>query len=550
MKQIKLFIYGTCIFLMACNNSKTAEQKSEPMSHFDSIVENRSGIYETVKLSADLSKLKPYERKMLPLLIEAAQIMDGLFWKQTFGDKDQFLSSIKSDKARRFAEINYGPWDRLDDDKPFIDGFGPKPAGANLYPKGITKEEVEKSDLKDKLGLYSVVKKDAGGKLITVPYHEEYKDELTKAAALLKEAASYSEDEALKKYLLLRAEALTSSEYKASDIAWLDMKTNGIDIIIGPIETYEDKLFGARASFESYVLIKDMEWSKKLAHYVSFLGELQSGLPVEDKYKKEKPGTDSELNAYDVVFYAGDCNAGSKTIAVNLPNDEELQTTKGTRRSQLKNVMKAKFDKILVPISKELIAADQRKHITFEAFFATTMFHEVAHGLGIKNTINNKGTVRAALSEHSSALEEGKADILGLYMIDRLFEKGEIKEGVLMDYYVTFLASIFRSVRFGASSAHGKANMVRFNYFEKKGAFTRNSDGTYSVNFEKMKEATNSLSALILKLQGDGDKKGVEDLLASMGNISMALQTSLDGLSSKKIPVDIVFEQGKDVLGL
>jgi hypothetical protein len=293
-----------------------------------------------------------------------------------------------------------------------------------------------------------------------------------------------------------------------------------------------------------------MEWSKKLAHYVSFLGELQSGLPVEDKYKKEKPGTDSELNAYDVVFYAGDCNAGSKTIAVNLPNDEELQTTKGTRRSQLKNVMKAKFDKILVPISKELIAADQRKHITFEAFFATTMFHEVAHGLGIKNTINNKGTVRAALSEHSSALEEGKADILGLYMIDRLFEKGEIKEGVLMDYYVTFLASIFRSVRFGASSAHGKANMVRFNYFEKKGAFTRNSDGTYSVNFEKMKEATNSLSALILKLQGDGDKKGVEDLLASMGNISMALQTSLDGLSSKKIPVDIVFEQGKDVLGL
>jgi len=550
MKRINPFIYAACLLGLSCNNSKTTEQKPDQLSHFDSIVDNRSGIYATVKLSADLTKLKPYERKMLPLLIEAAQVMDGLFWKQTFGEKDKFLSSIKTDKARRFAEINYGPWDRLNDDQSFIEGYSAKPPGANLYPTGITKEQIEKSDLKDKLGLYSVVKKDARGKLITIPYHEEYRAELTKAAELLKEAASYSEDEALKKYLLLRADALLCSDYKASDIAWLDMKTNRIDIIIGPIETYEDKLFGARASFESYVLIKDMDWSKKLAHYVSFLSELQNGLPVDEKYKKEKPGTDSELNAYDVVFYAGDCNAGSKTIAVNLPNDEELQTTKGTRRSQLKNVMKAKFDKILVPISNELIAADQRKHITFDAFFATTMFHEVAHGLGIKNTINNKGTVRAALSEHSSALEEGKADILGLYMIDRLFEKNEIKEGVLMDYYVTFLASIFRSVRFGASSAHGKANMVRFNYFEEKGAFTRNADGTYSVNFEKMKEATNSLSALILKLQGDGDKKGVEELLARMGSVSPALQKSLDNLSSKKIPVDIVFEQGKDVLGL
>jgi hypothetical protein len=293
-----------------------------------------------------------------------------------------------------------------------------------------------------------------------------------------------------------------------------------------------------------------MEWSKRLAHYVSFLGELQNGLPVDAKYKKESPGTDSELNAYEVLYYAGDCNAGSKTIAVNLPNDEEIQNSKGTRRSQLKNVMKAKFDLILVPIAQQLIAPDQRKHVTFDAFFATTMFHEVAHGLGIKNTINGKGTVKNALEEQGSALEEGKADILGLYMIQKLFDKGEIKEGVIMDYYVTFLASIFRSVRFGASSAHGKANMVRFNYFEEKGAFTKNADGTYSVNFERMKEATNSLSALILKLQGDGDKKGVDELMATMGNISPDLQADLNKLTTMKIPVDIVFKQGLEVLGL
>jgi hypothetical protein len=548
----KSIIIFCCIALAACQSAKkeTGEKENGKLSSADSLANERLGIYETVKLTADLSKLKPYELQMLPILIDAAKIMDDLFWRQAFGDKESFLKGIVNGNTKKFAEINYGPWDRLDDDKSFVDGFGPKPVGANLYPKDITKEEMENSGLADKLGLYSVVKRDKAGKLFTVPYHEEYKAELNKASELLLKAAGICEDAALKKYLELRAAALTTSDYKASDIAWLDMKTNGIDIIIGPIEVYEDKLFNARAAFESYVLIKDMEWSKRLSHYVSFLGELQNGLPVDAKYKKEKPGTDSELNAYDVVFYAGDCNAGSKTIAVNLPNDEEIQNTKGTRRSQLKNVMKAKFDKILVPISQQLIAPDQRKHITFEAFFATTMFHEVAHGLGIKNTINGKGTVRASLADLSSALEEGKADILGLYMIDRLFEKGEIKEGVIMDYYVTFLASIFRSVRFGASSAHGKANMVRFNYFEEMGAFTKNADGTYSVNFEKMKAATNSLSALILKLQGDGDKAGVEDLMKRMGSISPDLQKDLDALSGKKIPVDLIFEQGKTVLGL
>ncbi len=548
---MKYTIIVCCLLALSCTpKTETKETKSEKMNSFDSIANERIGIYETVKLTSDLSKLKPYERQMLPLLIEAAQIMDGLFWKQAYGDKDALLKSIKNATTRKFAEINYGPWDRLNDDNPFVEGFGKKPDGANIYPKDVTKDELEKSDLADKKGLYSVVKRDKVGKLYTVPYQEEYKAELTKASELLLKAAALSEDASLKNYLTLRAKALVTSDYKPSDLAWLDMKTNGIDIIIGPIEVYEDKVFNARAAFESYVLIKDMDWSEKLSHYVSFLIELQTGLPVEAKYKKEKPGTDSELNAYDVVFYAGDCNAGSKTIAVNLPNDEEVQITKGTRRSQLKNVMKAKFDKILVPISNELISPDQRKHITFDAFFATTMFHEVAHGLGIKNTINGKGTVREALGEKGSALEEGKADILGLYMIDKLFAKGEIKEGVLMDYYVTFLASIFRSIRFGASSAHGQANMVRFNYFEEMGAFTKSADGTYSVNLQKMKEATNSLSTLILKLQGDGDAKGIEDLLAKMGSISPDLQADLDKLKTKKIPVDIIFEQGKGVLGL
>ena len=277
---------------------------------------------------------------------------------------------------------------------------------------------------------------------------------------------------------------------------------------------------------------------------------LVKGLPVNKKYKKETPGSDADLNAYDVVYVSGHANSGGKTIAINLPNDEQVQLEKGTRRLQLKNAMRAKYDAIMQPIAQMLIVPEQRENVTFNAFFANTMFHEVAHGLGIKNTINNKGTVRQALKEHASALEEGKADILGLYMISQLLEKKAITEGELADYYTTFLAGIFRSVRFGASSAHGKANMVRFNYFAEHGAFTRNEQGLYAVNMEKMTTAIDSLSSLILTIQGDGDYQGVQKLVDESGVIGEQLAQDLAKLSAGNVPVDIVFEQGKKVLGL
>ncbi len=313
------------------------------------------------------------------------------------------------------------------------------------------------------------------------------------------------------------------------------MKDNRIDLVIGPIETYEDKLFGYKAAFEAYVLVKDMEWSKRLARYAAMLPELQRGLPVPDAYKAETPGTDSDLNAYDVVYYAGDCNAGSKTIAINLPNDEQVQLEKGTRRLQLKNAMRAKFDKIMVPIADELIAPEQRKHVTFDAFFADTMFHEVAHGLGIKNTVDGKGTVRDALKELGSGIEEGKADVLGLYMITKLHEKGELG-GSLEDYYTTFLAGIFRSVRFGAASAHGEANMVRFNFFADRGAFARDAKGQYRVDMPKMRQAVDELSATLLKLQGNGDYAGVEKLVKELGVIRPQLAEDLGAVEEPQHP--------------
>jgi len=537
------------LVLGACSAERSAEVDALGS---DATADPRPEIFAEFSLTADLSGFTDNQREMIALLIEASEIMDDLFWKQAYGDDyQQWLASIGVDAARSFAEMNYGPWDRLDSNRPFIEGVGAKPPGANFYPPDMSKEEFDAAYLPGKAGQYSIIRRDEQGGLVVIPYHVAYADELKSAAELLRRAASLAENQEFSNYLKLRANAFISDEYQLSDMYWMDVKSNPIDVVIGPIETYEDQIFGYRAAFESYVLIKDLEWSERLSRFVTLLPELQEGLPVPDEYKQETPGTDSDLNAYDVVYYAGDCNAGAKTIAINLPNDEEVQLQKGTRRLQLKNAMQAKFEKILDPIAGVLIDDSQLKNVTFDAFFANTMFHEVAHGLGIKNTITGKGTVREALLDLASSMEEGKADILGLYMITALNESGELGEQDLMDNYVTFMASIFRSIRFGASSAHGKANMVRFNFFAEQGAFVRDAEsGKYRVDFDRMQNAMNELSRLLLTLQGDGDYDGVEKLLASKGVIGKKLQGDLDRLTGANVPVDIRFSQGVAELGL
>ena len=534
--------------LTACGDKQVATTSSHQLlPQF----QHRLDIYKTVELKADLSQLSANQKKMIALLIDASKIVDDIFWLHAFGqDKNTFLASINNEKIRRFVEINYGPWDRLDGDKPFLTNIAEKPLGAQFYPEDMSKAEFEQAKFADKKGLYSVVRRDQNGQLMTIAYSEQYSDKINRIAAILEKAATFADDKEFAHYLTMRATALRTDNYQASDFAWMDMKNNPIDVVIGPIETYEDQLYGYRAAFESYVLLKDLSWSEKLARYAQYLPELQKGLPVAKKYKAEVPGSDADLNAYNVIYYAGHSNAGSKTIAINLPNDEQVQLKKGTRRLQLKNAMRAKFDAIMLPIADQLIVPEQRKNVTFTAFFANTMFHEVAHGLGIKNTLNGKGTVRQALKEHASALEEGKADILGLYMIRQLLAKDAITEGTLEDYYTTFLAGIFRSVRFGASSAHGKANMIRFNYFAEQGAFSKNEQGLYSVNVDKMTAAINSLSELILTLQGNGNYQGVDKLVHERGIIKADLAKSLAKLEKANIPVDIVFKQGKKVLGL
>ncbi|MGD8357327.1 MAG: Zn-dependent hydrolase [Lysobacterales bacterium] len=556
-----LLALAATLSLVGCQKSEppkpeaaSAEEIAEPavaVREAPAEEHSRFDIYATVKLTADLSGLDDNQKAMIPLLIQASKIMDDLFWLQAYGEKEPFLASIEDPATRRFAEINYGPWDRLAEDQPFIEGAGPKPLGAQFYPADMTKDEFEAWNQEGKDGLYSLVRRDSEGQLKLVPYHVAYADRLAQAADLLRQAADLAADPEFSNYLRMRATALETDDFQPSDMAWMNMKNNPIELVIGPIETYEDQLFGYRAAYESYVLIKDREWSDRLARFAKYLPELQKGLPVPDAYKQEVPGSDADLNAYDVIYYAGHCNAGGKTIAINLPNDEEVQLAKGTRRLQLKNAMLAKYNKIMVPIADVLIAEDQRHYLSFDSFFGNTMFHEVAHGLGIKNTLDGTDTVRHAMKEHASALEEGKADILGLYMVQKMREKGEITEGELMNDYVTFLAGIFRSIRFGATEAHGRANMIRFNFFEQAGAFTRDDDtGTYRVNKPQFEQAIKDLSYKLLTLQGNGDYLAVDEFVKTMATVSPQLQADLDRLASANIPVDIVFDQGVDVLGL
>ncbi len=541
MKKVFLFAGISALLLSSCGNKQT-----QPKADDGTVMG-----YARVELKADLSRFSDNDRKMMGYLCDAADIMNDLFWQQAFtGNKDQLLSAIKNDTLRKFAEINYGPWDRLDGNKPFLNGYVQKPLGANFYPGEMTSEEFDALKDPDKTSLYTMIRRDDKGKLRVIWYHDFFKEEINQAAALLDSAAALATDAGFRNYLTQRAEALRTDQYYESDLAWMDAKTSDIDFVIGPIENYEDAMYGYKAAYESFLLIKDPEWSAKLAKYSALLPDLQKELPVDGKYKAEMPGTDSDLNVYDVILYRGDCNAGGKTIAINLPNDERVHIQKGTRKLQLKNAMQAKFDKILMPISEIVMDPEQQKMVDFNSFFENVTFHEVAHGLGVKNTINGQGTVRSALMETYTTIEEAKADIMGLYIVDQLYKKGEMSGTSVENNYITFFAGIFRSVRFGAASAHGKANMLCFNWMKDNGAFSRSEEGVYTVDLEKMKAATVSLMAQILKFQAEGDYEGVKKWIEEKSVISPELQQDLDRIAAADIAKDIYFVQGKSVLGL
>lgn len=504
--------------------------------------------YAHVELKSDLvSGLNDKEKELVKIFFQVGEITDNLFWKQTFGDKSK-LDTITDPYAKEFAMIHYGAWDRLDNNKPFLGGYGEKLDVCNYYPHDITAEEFEAFDDANKDSWYTVIRRNDDGSLKSVWYHEAYAEEIGRICALLEKAVTLAEDPGLKNYLEKRIEAFKTDDYLASDLAWMDMKDSKVDFVTGPIESYDDMFRETKTSYESFVLLKDEARSKDLAKFVSMLPALQKELPCAPEYKTFVPGTSSDLNVYDAVYYAGDCNAGSKTIAINLPNDERVHALKGTRRLQLRNSMKAKFDKILMSIGELIVTPEQQKYLNFDAFFWNVTFHEVAHGLGVKQTINTNESVDAVMGTEKTSWEEAKADILGLFMVTKLVEMGEITNITAEDAIATYIAGILRSVRFGAASSHGKANMMCFNYMEKAGAFSRDAKGQYVIDFQKAKEAMNGWAELILKTQGDGNVEFAAKYRAENGGITPALQADLDKINGAGIPRDITFIQGVDVL--
>ena len=540
-----LLVTFACMACTGCKK-KAAEAPQQPVSPCKAMVEE----YAWFDLTSDLvAQLSENEKQLIPIFVRIAEIMDDLFWKQTFGDKT-LLDTITDVYAKEFAMIQYGPWNRLDDNKPFVPGYGAKRPGCCYYPDDITADEYEAFEDENKGSLYTVLRRDAEGKLKSVWYHEEYAAEIQEVCRLLDSAAALAEEPGMKKYLTERRKAFETDDYLASDYAWMAMKNGRLDFVVGPIENYDDNLNNAKASYEAFIVLKDVERSAALSKFVKMLPGLQKELPCDPKYKTFVPGTSSDMNVYDAVYYAGDCNAGSKTIAINLPNDDRVQEKKGTRRLQLRNAMQAKFEKIMMPIGQLILDEEGMKHLKFDAFFWNVTFHEVAHGLGIKTTINGKGSVDEAMKTQRSNWEEAKADILGLFLVCRLIEKGEITDITEEDAITTYIAGLFRSVRFGAGEAHGIANAMCFNYMYAQEAFTRDEKGLYHIDFAKAKAAVASWADVILTTQGDGNFEFAEKFAAENGKIKPEMQQDIDRINNSGVPRDIRFREGLEVLGL
>jgi hypothetical protein len=515
-------------------------------------IQDRLAQFAPTEITFDENLLNEEQKKVLEKLVMAAKVIDKIFWKQASHVGLEILQDFEnSDHPAakdfvRYLTINFGPFDRLDENKPFI-GTDPKPAGAGFYPSDMTKEYFEgyvtenpemKSHLED---TYTVVKRQDDN-LIAVPYNEAYREDLEIVAQYLREAAEISTEEQFKAYLLQKADDLLANEWYKSDTMWIDLEGNLLEILIGPYEVYEDGLFGLKAAYESFVYINDFEEMAKLKAYLDYLGEMQSLLPVEPKHKNAKiEGLASPLNVVLEVFAAGDTKSGVQTLAFVLPNEERIREEKGTKKVFLKNIQEAKFEKVLVPISKNVLAEEDSQHVSFYAYFTETLLHEISHVFGSNYITLEDGsetTVRKALADKYSAIEECKATIVGMHNVPFLIEKGLIPEESAKEIYTTYLAGMFRSIRFGAHEAHGMGTLMQLNYHRKTGAFIFDPDTRkFSIDMDKIEDSITEMAKKILILEGDGNYENAAAFIAKYGEIDEVIQGLLDSLTD--IPVDI-----------
>lgn len=503
-------------------------------------------------LTANTSRLSANDRKALNKIIEAAKLMDPLFLRQVWSGNAALRQKLEAEKSvlgrqqLHYFMINKGPWSRIDSNEPFIAGVPPKPPHANYYPEGITREEfnswvagLSPEDKAKATGFFYLIRRGDDGKLKTVPYNEAYAEFLKPAAKLLDEAAELTTNKTLKDFLNKRAAAFASNDYYQSDVAWMDLDAP-IEVTIGPYETYEDELFSYKAAFEAYVTLRDEGESAKLAKFSQYLQELENNLPMDARYRNPKLGTASPIRVVNEVFSSGEGNSGVQTAAFNLPNDERVVKEKGSKRVMLKNVQQAKFQKTLIPISRVVLAPVQQPLLSFESFFTHILAHELMHGLGPHNirVDGQETTVRQQLKELSSAFEEAKADITGLWALQYLIDKGVVDKQMEPSLYTTFLASAFRSVRFGVTEAHGRGIALQFNYLTDEGGIEVNEQtGTFSINQAKIKDAVRKLTSEILTVQAEGSYEKAKVMLDKYAVIRPPMQKALDRLQD--VPVDI-----------
>ena len=498
--------------------------------------------YALVKIATpDLSGITDNGKEVLRLYRWAADEADQIYWKQMMGRSD-FLEGITDPIAREYAGINYGPWDRLDG-KAFLEGYGDRPEGAGFYPADMTQEEFAALADPAKNSPYTLIERAEDGSLRVVPFHEAYAPEIQKICSFLQSAADLTIKPSVREYLLKKMDALRSDNYYESDLAWLDMTDSKMDLIIGPNETEDDQLLGRKASYGAFVLLKELKKTAEIDQLTAMLPELQASLPCPDAYKTFVPGTESDIYAYDALYYAGNYNAGIKVIAVNLPYDERVQAEKGTRTVLLHNIMKEKFNRIVFPIGNLLIVGDQTAHLNDEAFFWNIVFREVAHGLGVKETVNGKGTVAEALGNEALMIEEIKGNVVGLYLACKLIDEHRLWGIVTKeDALTTFIASLVRSERFGEGSALGRANIIIYNYLVETGAIDRNEAGRYVIDYAKAQSSVMALASEVLSIQATGDFEAARALQEKYGKLSMVFKGDLRNIRLEGIPADLRFE--------
>jgi hypothetical protein len=523
----------------------------EPRMSSAADLERMAARFAPTEIGADVSALTPADRQVLARLVQASQIIDALFLRQVWSGNDAMLLGLASaDNAEARARLHYflinkGPWDRLDHHRPFVAGAPAKPAGANFYPEGASKQEIERwiqslpePQRAQAAGFFTVIRRTGGNSFVSVPYNVEYQNELARAAALLREAAALAAEPTLKAFLTRRADAFLSNDYYDSDVAWMELK-GAIEPTIGPYEVYEDEFFNYKAAFESFITVRDAAESAKLDKFGGELQDIENHLPIDPQLRNPKLAGLAPLVVVNEIFAAGDANRGVQTAAYNLPNDERVLRDKGAKRVMLKNVQDAKFEKTLMPISKVVLSPADQARVSFDAFFTHIVVHEMMHGLGPHNIAVNgrQTTVRQEMKEASSFLEEAKADISALFAVQHMIDKGVVPRSMQDSLYVTFLASCFRSIRFGIAEAHGKGIAVQLNYLLDHGAFIVRPDGTFAVDTSRIKDGVIGLTRDIMTIQAQGDYAKAKALGERLGVVRPEVQRALDKLSS--VPVDI-----------